>query len=278
VTAGEAWRLARVPLSTIGGGLIAVALAGLLGFYGWRGPIALQGEPAGRLIRRFSDTDRIVHWTVAISFSILGVTGLVITLGKYLLLPIIGYTPFSWLASLAKNLHNFVGPIFAVALPVLIAIFVRDNLPKAYDLQWLASFGGLLSKEGDPPSGRFNAGEKAVFWLLACVLSVTLVATGLILDFPNFDQTRALMQQANLVHMVAGLLGITVALFHIYLGTIGQRGAYQAMRTGYVDGTWAKEHHRHWYEEVEAGTSRQRFAGDVPTETRARVVGAIEHR
>src|SRR5207302_165211 len=128
------------------------------------------------------------------------------------------------LADMSKALHNFTGPVFAVFLPILIAIFIRDNLPKVYDLEWMKTFGGMLSKEaGDAPSGRFNAGEKILFWVLPCFLSVILVATGFILDFPNFDQTRSIMQQANLVHLISALLGITVAFFHIYLGTIGQR-------------------------------------------------------
>jgi formate dehydrogenase subunit gamma len=55
------------------------------------------------------------------------------------------------------------------------------------------------------------------------------------------------------------------------------RGAYQAMRTGYVDETWAKEHHEYWYEEVKAGRSRQKYAQDVPAETKSRVLGVIQH-
>ena len=276
VSAGEAWRLARPPLSTAGGALIALSLLALAGFYRWRGSIEVHDKPTGRLIRRFSPAERIAHWSVAISFSVLGITGLVMGLGKYVLLPVFGHTLFAWLADGSKALHNFTGPVFAVFLPILIAIFIRDNLPKAYDLGWLKTFGGMLSRKGsDAPSGRFNAGEKILFWVLPCFLSVILVVTGLILDFPNFDQTRRVMQQANLVHLISALLGITVAFFHIYLGTVGQRGAYQAMRTGYVDEAWAKEHHSYWYADVKAGRSRQRFADDVPAETRSRVLQAI---
>jgi formate dehydrogenase subunit gamma len=217
-----------------------------------------------------------VHWTVAIAFCVLAITGLVMALGKYVLLPVFGHTGFAVLADVSKGLHNFTGPVFAVFLPILIVIFIRDNLPKAYDLEWLKTFGGMLSKgASDAPSGRFNAGEKLLYAALPCFLSVILVVTGFILDFPNFDQTRRVMQQANLVHLISALLGITVAFFHIYLGTIGQRGAYQAMRTGYVDEAWAKEHHSYWYADVKAGRSRQAFADDVPTRTRSRVLNAI---
>jgi formate dehydrogenase subunit gamma len=214
---------------------------------------------------------------MGISFVILGLTGLVLTFGKHILLPVIGYTLFAWLANLSKNLHNFVGPIFSVALPVFIVMFIRDNLPRAYDVQWVAKFGGMLDKKGGHvPSGRFNAGEKALFWILVVILSLILVVTGYILNFPNFDQTRSTMQTANVIHMIAGLLGIAMACFHVYLGTIGMRGAYQAMRTGYVDEAWAKEHHEYWYEEVKGGRSRQKYADDVPAETRSQVAGGLQ--
>jgi formate dehydrogenase subunit gamma len=172
-----------------------------------------------------------------------------------MLLPLIGYTLFSWLAILAKNLHNFTGPLFTVVLPVLIALFIRDNLPTSSDLQWVAKFGGMLDRSGKShlPAGKFNAGEKALFWGLVVFLSVVLVVTGLILDFPNFDQTRSTMQIANIVHLSAAMLAVATACFHIYMGTIGMPGAYEAMRFGYVDETWAKEHHEYWYNDVVSG-------------------------
>ena len=274
---GETWRQLRPWMSLAGGGIIALALAGLLGYYLWRGPIGLHGKPTGRLIRRFSDLDRVVHWSVAISFVLLGLSGLIITFGKYVLLPVFGYTLFSWLAIFAKNLHNFVAPVFFVSLPIFIVLFIRDNLPKLYDIDWVKTFGGMLSRSGTHvPSGRFNAGEKALFWGLVCFFSVVLCLSGAILLFPNFEQGRAMMQNANVVHAVCALLAVAMGCFHIYLGTIGMKGAYDAMRTGYVDETWAKEHHEIWYEEVKAGKSRQHFADDVPGDVKARVEQAIK--
>jgi formate dehydrogenase subunit gamma len=79
------------------------------------------------------------------------------------------------------------------------------------------------------------------------------------MDFPNFGQGRSVMQVANVIHAVAATLFMAASLGHIYLGTIGMKGAYDAMRTGYVDEVWAKEHHRIWYEQVKAGTARQHF-------------------
>jgi len=274
-SAGETWREARVPLAIVGGVLVLLAVAVLFVFYRLKGPIGTHAKPTGRTIRRFSTIQRVTHWTMGGSFAILGLTGLVVTFGKYILLPVIGYTLFSWLAALAKALHNFVGPVFLVSVPVFIVVYVRDNLPSADDIKWLLKFGGLLSGE-HVPSGRFNAGEKGMFWFLVCVVGVVLAVTGVILDFPNFDQTRSTMQLTNMIHMGTALLGISIAAFHIYLGTVGVKGAYEAMRYGYVDETWAKEHHALWYEEVKSGKAREPFE-QPPVEAAQRVQAASQH-
>ena len=252
---GQTWRAVRVPIATVGGALVALTLLALLGFYAWRGTIELTHAPTGRMIERFNLVRRITHWSVAITFVILGITGLILTFGKTLLLPLIGYTLFAWLAILAKNLHNFVGPIFSIVIPVMIVLFIGRNLPRAYDWDWIRKFGGMLDRSGRThvPSGKFNAGEKALFWGMVVVLSLVLIVSGYVLNFPNFDQTRQTMQTANLVHMIAAMLATATALFHIYLGTIGMRGAYEGMRYGYVDEAWAKEHHEYWYNDVMAG-------------------------
>jgi formate dehydrogenase subunit gamma len=249
---GQTWRALRVPVATIGGFLFAFAFVLLAVFYLWHGPIRVKGAPTGRLIERFTLVERAVHWTVAITFTTLAVTGLVITFGKSVLLPVIGYTLFSLLATVSKYLHNFVGPVLAVALPVMIVMFMHSNLFRKHDIEWFKKGGGMLTGE-HVPAGKANAGQKALFWLMVVLAGVTLVVTGLILDFPNFNQTRETMQVANVVHMVAGVLACCLLLGHIYLGTIGMKGALQAMTTGYVDETWAREHHEYWYNEVKSG-------------------------
>jgi formate dehydrogenase subunit gamma len=262
---GETWREARVPIAFFGGLLLAVAVAGLAVFYLIRGPLTVEDPPTGRLIRRFTVSDRVAHWLLAIAWVILALTGLVLSLGKAVLLPVIGYTLFAWLATLAKNLHNFVGPVLIVAVPWMFVQYIRDNGIGADDIKWFFNIVGYF-KGHEYPSRRFNAGEKLVFWVVLVVFSTVLVVTGLILNFPNFGQGRATMQTANLVHMICAYLAIALALVHVYLGTLGMKGAYEAMRTGYVDETWAKHHHERWYEEIKAGKSRQKFAqpGEPP--------------
>jgi formate dehydrogenase subunit gamma len=249
---GQTWRAVRVPVATVGGFLFAFAIAVLAVFYLWRGPIRVRGAPTGRTIERFTLVERAVHWTVAITFTTLAVTGLILTFGKNVLLPIIGYTLFSVLATLSKYLHNFVGPVLAIALPIMIVLFMHSNVFKKYDWYWLKKAGGMISGE-HVPSGKANAGQKILFWLMVVLGGLVLVVTGLILDFPNFNQTRATMQAANVVHMVVGVLVSCLLAGHIYLGTIGMKGAWQAMTTGYVDETWAREHHEYWYNEVKSG-------------------------
>ena len=265
---GQTWRAARVPVATVGGFVFVLALLAIAALYVLRGPIKTSGAPTGRMIERFTLVERSVHWGVAITFVALAVTGLVVTFGKSVLLPIIGYTLFSWLATLSKTVHNFVGPVLVVLLPIMIVLFLRENLFRAHDFAWLKKAGGMLSGE-HVPAGKANAGQKILFWVMVVALGLTLCVTGLILDFPNFNQTRQTMQLANMVHLVAGI-GATVLLAgHIYLGTIGMKGALDAMRTGYVDETWAKEHHLYWYNEVKAGKGGSAHASPLPTPQRA---------
>ncbi len=257
-TQGQTWRAARVPLVFGGGMLFALALVGLGVFYVLRGEMAVEHRPGDRYIERFSPADRYAHWLVAITWVTLAITGLILSLGKSVLLPLIGYTLFSWLAILAKNIHNFIGPILIIGVPWLFLRFIRDNGIGADDVRWFINIVGYF-KGHEHPSGRFNAGEKLVFWFVLVIFSITLIVTGLILVFPNFNQTRSTMQVTNVIHMTAAYLSIALACVHTYLGTIGMEGAYRAMRYGYVDESWAKHHHLRWYEQIVAGKSPQKF-------------------
>ena len=253
--AGEAWRQVRNRwILPYGGALVFIALLAVAIFYFTRGPLKLHGAQTGRKIERFTAFERAAHWTNAVAFVLLAVSGLVMAFGQFILRPIIGNTLFGWLTYALKNVHNFVGPLFAVSLLIVIVTFVRDNLPRREDWTWIKQFGGLFGEQ-EVPSHRFNAGEKIVFWVGVFVLGLVVVGSGLVLDklVPGFEYVRANMQIAHMIHASAAILMMALFIGHIYMGTLGTEGAYQAMKTGYVDESWAREHHALWYEDIRAG-------------------------
>lgn len=254
-TAGEAWRQVRNNwIIPYGGSLLLIVLVAIALFYFAKGSIKLHGAETGRKIERFTYFERAAHWVNAIAFVTLAISGIVMAFGKFFLLPIMGATLFGWLTYALKNLHNFVGPLFAVSLVVVIFTFIKDNLPAKEDINWLLKGGGLLSGK-EVPSHRFNAGEKVVFWAGVFFFGLIVVGSGLFLDklLPVVEFTRANMQVAHMIHASAAALMMALFMGHIYLGTIGMKGAYKAMKTGYVDETWAKEHHELWYDDIKAG-------------------------
>jgi formate dehydrogenase subunit gamma len=259
-SAGDTWRRIRNgPVMFYGGWLLVLAIAAILGLYLWKGPVKLSEPLSGRQMRRFTAFEMTVHWSTAISFCLLGISGLVMFFGKNLLLPVIGYTLFGWFTYLCKNVHNFIAPLFIVSAAVMVVIWARDNLWRGYDFMWLRRAWAFFLKSEHIPSGRFNAGEKIWFWAGVLGLSIVMAWSGLVLLFPNFDQTRATMQVAWIWHVSAAVLYIAASLGHIYMGTIGVEHTYDNMRHGWTDETWAKEHHSIWYEEVKSG--RRGIAG-----------------
>ena len=254
-TAGEAWRQVRNNwIIPYGGSLLLIAALAIALFYYGKGTMTLHGAETGRKIERFTPLERAAHWTNAIAFVLLAVSGVVMAFGKFFIQPIIGNALFGWLTYALKNIHNFAGPLFAVSLIIVFVTFLKDNFPSKEDITWLLKGGGLLSGQ-EVPSHRFNAGEKVVFWFGVLGLGLIVVASGLILDklIPGLMYERSTMQIANMIHGVATILMMAMFMGHIYMGTIGMQGAYSAMRDGYVDETWAKEHHELWYNDIKAG-------------------------
>ncbi len=253
--AGEAWRQVRNNwLIPYGGSLLLIVLGAIAVFY-WRvGSFKLHEPRTGRLIERFTPFERSAHMANAAAFSVLAISGLVMAFGKFFILPVLGTTLFGWLTYVLKNAHNFAGPLFAVSLVIVIVTFVRDNFPEKGDLNWLLKAGGMFS-DHEVKSGRFNAGEKVVFWSGVFVLGLVVVASGLVMDklVPGLVYERSTMQITHMVHISAAVLMMVVFMGHIYLGTLGTEGALEAMTTGYVDETWAKEHHELWYDDVKSG-------------------------
>ena len=254
-TAGEAWRQVRNKIIIpYGGALIGIMLLAIAIFYFTRGSLGGHTADTGRKVERFTPFERAAHWTNAITFCVLAVSGIVMAFGKFILLPVIGASLFGWLTYALKTMHNFAGPVFAVSLLVVIATFVKDNFPQRGDVDWLLKGGGMFGGK-DVPSHRFNAGEKGLFWVGVFVLGLTVVASGLFLDklLPGFVFTRGQMQIAHMVHAAGAMLMMTAFIGHIFMGTLGMKGAFSAMRTGYVDEAWAREHHAYWAEDIRAG-------------------------
>ena len=254
-SAGEAWRQVRNRWIIPYGGAMLLIVLGAIGIFYWRmGPLGGHEVNTGRVIERFTPFERSAHWANAIAFCVLAISGVVMAFGKYFLLPVMGSTLFGWLTYALKTAHNFVGPLFAVSLLVVFFTFLRDNVPSKGDWNWLRRGGGMLG-DAEVPSHRFNAGEKIVFWGGVFSLGLVVIASGLVMDqlVPGLGDTRGQMQVAHMVHAVATVLMMTMFIGHIYIGSIGMKGSYSAMRTGYVDEAWAQEHHEWWYDDVKAG-------------------------
>jgi formate dehydrogenase subunit gamma len=208
------------------------------------GQVRIAAGRSGRKILRFKAFERFSHWLTAVSFVLLGLTGLNITFGKILLLPIVGPDAFSDISEAAKYVHNFVSFSFKLGLALITVIFFRDNLLEGVDIEWVKQGGGFI-KSKHASAGRFNLGEKLVYWL-SLAAGVAVSVSGLLLLFPFYGTDIADMQIAQGVHAVVAVLFVTLILAHIYIGTLGMEGAFEAMGTGEVDLNWAKEHHDLW--------------------------------
>ncbi len=267
--AGEAWRQTRNNLIIpYGGAFLVIVLGAIALFYWGKGTMRLHGAETGRQIERFTPFERSAHWANAIAFVVLAVSGIFMAFGKYFILPVVGSTIFGFITYVLKNAHNFAGPLFAVSLPIVFFTFVKDNLPSREDWAWLVRFGGMLGGQ-EVPSHRFNAGEKVLFWLGVFLLGAVVIASGLVLDklIPGLIYERATMQVSHMIHAVAAVVMMAMFMGHIYMGTIGMQGAYKAMRTGYVDETWAKEHHELWANDIAAGKIPAQRSGAMPEPT-----------
>ncbi|MGL4497283.1 MAG: formate dehydrogenase subunit gamma [Beijerinckiaceae bacterium] len=240
---GKAWRdFQRGTLPTIGAVAILGMLLALIAFYFIRGRIMIPGGPTARTITRFNDFERMVHWLTAVSFILLALSGLNVTFGRSLLLPIIGEASFGSLSATLKNIHNYVGFAFMAGVALTFLIWVKDNIPGIIDIQWLKQGGGLVG-DAHPPAKRFNGGQKIIFWSVV-VGGFFLSVSGLNLLFA--DEGIAHLQMWSTVHGILAMLMTAMIMAHIYIGSIGMEGAFDAMGSGEVDLNWAKHHHSLW--------------------------------
>jgi formate dehydrogenase subunit gamma len=266
--AGRDWRTFHtVTLRWIGGVAILGMIVVLVAFYLWRGTIRVRTGMSGNTILRFNTFERFVHWLTAVTFIILGITGLNITFGRSLLLPWMGPEAFSAWSEWAKYAHNYLSFAFTVGVVLMFLMWIGENFPTAADGEWLKQAGGLFDKEDKthPPAWRFNAGQKILYWLVI-LASAAMIISGFMLMFPFYGGlTVGNMELAEVFHGAVGVLFVSLILAHIYLGTLGMQGAFDAMGTGNVDVNWAKEHHSLWAEE-EMGAGRAARGAMRPAE------------
>lgn len=289
---GMAWYEFRAgPLRTYGAYLLLGTLGALALFFLLRGRIRIDGGRSGQTILRFNMIERLAHWTLAGSFILLGLTGLAVLFGRVAIIPYFGHEAFSTIAVGSKWIHNWVAWPFMAALVMVALLWVVHNIPNRHDLVWLMKGGGMFSKGVHPPARKFNAGQKIIFWMVI-ILGASVSASGLSLlmpfEMPMFAKTftilndigigpmiwgeplptqlapHAEMQLSTLWHASVAFIMMAVILAHIYLGTVGMEGAFDAMGSGEVDLQWAREHHGLWVEEVQAKEAKA--AASTPAE------------
>ena len=249
--AGRDWRhFHEVTLRWIGGIVILGILAVLIIFYLWRGMVRIESGRSGRTIVRFGAFERFVHWMTATCFIILAISGLNITFGRPLLLPLMSPEAFTAWSEWAKYAHNYLSFPFTLGVILIFFMWIAGNIPNRVDVEWFRRGGGIVGHD-HPPAYRFNGGQKMVYWIV--VLGGSAVAvSGYVLMFPFYGTGIQNMQAAEIVHGIVAMLFVAAMLGHIYIGTIGMEGAFEAMGTGTVDLNWAKEHHSLWLEEEKA--------------------------
>ncbi len=244
---GEQWRLIRIGYLIKYSGWVLVAVIGLIAlFFLVRGRIKIKSGRSGRVIARFSLSERVVHWFTACVFIVLAISGLVLLIGKPVLMPLIGKNAFGIIASASMQGHNLIGPLYIVAVVLMFFTFMRGNMLQLVDFKWLLKGGGFFG--GHVSSHRYNFGEKSWFWL-ATMVGLLMSVTGAVLLLPGLLPELFYLQAASVLHAVGAVLLIAFALGHIYIGTLGIEGALESMTRGTVDENWAREHHDLWYQD-----------------------------
>ncbi len=245
---GDEWARFRVgTLVKFASITLLVIVVFLLLHYTIGGKIKIEGGRSGNMLPRFSDFERVVHWTLAIIFLFLAITGLMLLFGRSVMIPLLGHELFSLLASASKESHNLIGPIFLVSLVLIFIRFTARNMYARGDISWLLKGGGVFGKS-HVSGGFFNFGEKAWYWVVI-LAGLVISVSGLILVMPNFGQGRVIMELSHTVHAISAIVLIAGSLGHIYLATAGTEGTLEGMKTGYVDLKWAETHHDQWAQE-----------------------------
>jgi formate dehydrogenase subunit gamma len=261
--AGRDWRdFQRSKLPIIGGVAIIGMLALLAIFLMVRGRVRVEHGFSGKKILRFGSFERFTHWLTASCFVVLALSGLNISFGRILILPLFGADAFATMSGYAKIAHDYLAFPFMLGLIIMFLIWIKDNIPGKLDWQWLKQGGGIVSKGQHPPAKRFNAGQKGIFWIVV-IGGVLMSLSGWFMLFPYLPANVTGLQFWTVIHAVIAMLFIAAMLAHIYIGSVGMEGAFEAMGTGEVDLNWAKEHHSLWVEETQA--KGQAASGTTPS-------------
>jgi len=248
---GPEWRgFHNVTLRWIGAVAILGIFALLVIFYLSRGMVRIESGRSGRLIVRFNAFERFVHWMTATCFVILAISGLNITFGRPLLLPLMSPEAFTAWSEWAKYAHNYLSFPFTLGVVLIFFMWLAGNMPNRVDVEWFKRGGGIVGHD-HPPAERFNGGQKAVYWIVV-IGGAAMAISGYVLIFPFYGTDIGGMQRAEMIHGIIAMLFIAAMLGHIYIGTLGMEGAFEAMGSGTVDVNWAKEHHQLWLDDEEA--------------------------
>ena len=265
--AGRDWRdFHRGKLPIIGGVAIIGMFAVLAIFLMVRGRVRVEDGFSGAKLLRFASFERFTHWLTASCFIVLALTGLNISFGRSLILPLFGPEAFSTMSAWAKLAHDYLAFPFMLGLVIMFLIWIKDNIPGKLDWQWLKQGGGILSEGKHPPARRFNAGQKGIFWIVI-IGGALMSVSGWFLLFPYLPANVTTLQFWTVIHAVVAMLFIAAMMAHVYIGSIGMEGAFDAMGTGEVDLNWAKEHHSLWVAEEQA-------KGHAPSASTPRAVPA----
>ena len=275
---GQNWRQIRNGLiANYGGWFLFLSLIAILVFFSVRGRVELEEPASGERVQRWGFWERAMHWYTATLFIVLSITGLSMLFGRSILMPLLGPEGFSFWAGISINVHNAIGPFFAIGLLLMLIFWIRHNIPNKTDVVWFIKGGGIIGRN-HPSAGKANGGEKVWYWIVillglgaVCISGFALI--GWIQEYFGMELSREVAQNMHIIHAVAALIWIGIFFGHFYIGTFGSEGSLDAMTKGHVSKEWAKQHHDIWYEKVQkkASTPASSSADSVGSGTKSTI-------
>lgn len=214
-------------------------------------------------VDRYTAAARVNHWITAISLVLLALSGLALFHPSlYFLTGLFGG------GTLTRMIHPFIGVVLLLSFIGLFFRFWKLNLWERTDSVWLGRLKDVLTnkEENLPEVGKYNAGQKMVFWSMSLVI-VILAASGVVIWQQFFSGYFTVDQQrmAMLIHAIVAIVAICVWIVHVY-AAIWVRGTIGAMTRGRVTGGWAWRHHRRWLRELVSDKPKGKSKGITPAE------------